>query len=134
MFLKDNTFIAFLCVMLCFPKQIYAYQEKKTIYQPYFKDAPCAHGTHVICNEISSKPLEVVLQTRNHQNVEKNQEWKVLRRNNDVVSLAMLKYGRNEKKMTFCVLVVTNDKSCFGASLFSLGEPLHKIWSLRRSS
>ena len=40
----------------------------------------------------------------------------------------MLKYGRNEKMM-FCVLLVTNDKNCFGASLFSLGESLHQILS-----
>ena len=51
-------------------------------------------------NEISSKPLKVVLQTRNHQNFEKKQEWNVSRRNNDndVGTLAMLKYGRNKKK------------------------------------
>ena len=61
---------------------------------------------------------------------------KVSRRNNDndVGTLAMLKYGRNENndvlRFIYWSLLVTNDKSCFGASLLSLGESLHQIWSL----
>ena len=38
----------------------------------------------------------------------------------------MLKYGRNEK-ITSCVLLVTNDNSCFGASLFHLESPSIKF-------
>ena len=58
------------------------------------------------CNEILEKPLKVVLQTRNHHNFEKKQQWKASRRNNDtdVGTFAMLKYGRNEK-MAFCVFI-----------------------------
>ena len=50
---------------------------------------------------ISSKPLKVVLQTRNHKKKknETKQKQKASRRNNDndVGIFAMLKYGRNEK-------------------------------------
>ena len=58
-------------------------------------------------NEISQKPLKVVLKTRNHQNFEKRQATRG-KNHNDIGTLAMLKYGRNEKKkkkkkMTFCV-------------------------------
>ena len=62
--------------------------------------------TKTFCNEISSKPLKVILQTRNHKKFEKKQKWKASRRNNDddVGTFAMLKYGRNEK-MTFCILI-----------------------------
>ena len=46
-----------------------------------FKDAPCAHGTHAFAMKFCRKPLKVVLETRNHQNFEKKQEWKMSRRN-----------------------------------------------------
>ena len=68
---------------------------------------------------ISSKPLKVVLQTRNHKKKKKKnetkQKQKASRRNNDndVGIFAMLKYGRNEK-MTFCILIGHERQKRFG--------------------
>ena len=56
------------------------------------------------------KPLKVVLQTRNHQNIMNGNS----RRNNDndVGTFVMLKYGRNEK-MTFCVFIGHEQQKLF---------------------
>ena len=69
----------------------------------YFKGCTMCSGHKHFCNEISLKPLEVVLLTINHQNVEKKKYWKGSRRNNDndndVGAFAML------KKIMFCVFI-----------------------------